>query len=762
MDQTQRTRERIAALGVNRVFLLAEQCKPANLDLREVSFEQVLSWGNPRLEQWLDGYRITDEHRRNRYEGHSFVLLPLPLSEVRLWPGAGGLPKDWTDSKSVRDLADWLTGPDASRIPPEAERLNQMRDSVARELVALEQLSVIPAIALPEFHGARRQELAGVPWTLDDGGHRALMLAMHGHKDLWCLVGIPHSLHADVPAALLDRTAGQDLEDRAAVERYLRGRDGQKLLLAGVSPKLLDRLTLGQLPPLPTLPDNTLRVLRDRVAVRRRAAQQARQAGLFRPTDDHGSTVASLVATAEFIRTHGPSAFSQQGDRTDETQPSQDEALRQAGMLGQTALEIVGIPPSADGNQSSLAQFALLELVRWLADGRIIEGDSGLVLSVATSGSAHPALALARDRKRTDLWLGRQIARAATVVADAAQVDQNWAAVQRYTIEGIAALLSTGGLPTDETPLPDVLALVRLLNRLGVSYRAQWEPRGLWWVEQAAAHHEAAIVLLRGRRPRFRAGNEHQLTQEYMLNSFTTLTNLASAWTEVVYAVYAKGETVDDTDLHRARALLMGLRDGTASATQPAAHKALHYGRSPGCPDSQVCLPPKMLNLSLKGSSNYKPWDWVLKNDLAEVNWRIAMHELKGRPKSSWTATKQPTTMQNCLTSALVLHENTITTLKNVKVSQTKDAVRKYWHWQHQKNLRNKINELLLDYERGDLMRGLPECETRPSDPTQYRQKLDTALADRQPARQLATLDAYHSVLHQVVLLDEVSSDGRR
>jgi len=97
-----------------------------------------------------------------------------------------------------------------------------------------------------------------------------------------------------------------------------------------------------------------------------------------------------------------------------------------------------------------------------------------------------------------------------------------------------------------------------------------------------------------------------------------------------------------------------------------------------------------------------------------------------------------------------------------VKVSQTKDAVRKYWHWQHQKNLRNKINELLLDYERGDLMRGLPECETRPSDPTQYRQKLDTALADRQPARQLATLDAYHSVLHQVVLLDEVSSDGRR
>lgn len=461
------------------------------------------------------------------------------------------------------------------------------------------------------------------------------------------------------------------------------------------------------------------------------------------------------MATAEFVRTHGPGAFLPSGDWTDEKQLSHDEALREAGSLGEAALKLAGISPSAASNQSTRAQSALLAFVRQLAEGPLVESDSGLALSVAASGAAHPVLELARTEQGADLWLGRQIARAATVVADAAQVDADWLAVQRYTTLGIAALLSSGYLPT---ALPDVLALVRLLNRLGVSHRARWGD-GLWWAEQAAAHHEAAIVLLRGRRPSSRAGDERQLTQDYMLNCFTTLTNLASAWTEVVHA---GGETVDDLNLRRAHALLKGQLKGKANEKQYLAHRALHHGRSPACKNPEECLPSSMLDQTFEGNANYKPWTWVLRNDLAEVNWRIAMHEIKGRPRSGWTATKQPVNMQTCTRSAVQIHQNTIAAISEEleKVAAKSEntffnsevAVAKYWRWQHQKNLRDKVYEL-QKYGHDDLIEKLL--------PAKGLQELNTTLAGSQPVHQLATLDAYHSTLHQVVLRDDVSDDRR-
>jgi hypothetical protein len=126
-----------------------------------------------------------DPERLRRLSAFTFVPEEVALTRLRPWPGMGGLPRRWTDAGSVVDLAAQVR---AHGVPPRAYRLDEMwtwaRLHRAEALVWLRRL---PLIAIPEFHP--RVPVTPAPLTLDDGSHRAVVLALLGEVSAPCWVG---------------------------------------------------------------------------------------------------------------------------------------------------------------------------------------------------------------------------------------------------------------------------------------------------------------------------------------------------------------------------------------------------------------------------------------------------------------------------------------------------------------------------------------------------------------------------------------------
>lgn len=326
---------------------------------------------------------------------------------------------------------------------------------------------------------------------------------------------------------------------------------------------------------------------------------------------------------------------------------------------------------------------------------------------------------------------------------------QDWACVQYRSTQAIAAILRHAGPPTPDTKFEDLMGLVRGFNRLGVSHRARWQ-EGLWRVEQAALHHEAAIRLLAWcPKPKGREWSE------YMLNCFTALTNLASAWTEHTHASISSGlHETDDSGFLRARMLLVALRDHQAADRQVSAHAAMHVtgrecSRNPA--RSLTCLPDYMLDITVSvKNANYYPWDWILRNDLAEMNWRIGIHAMHDRRQSRWSppGKKRRPSPRLCLQNGLSFHIKAIEDLTELieksQASGTTSANMKNWRWQHLTNLRNKLDELARDGHGRWLDFG--------QKPRKKLRDFDSIIPNEYPARQLATLDAYNKKDHEITL----------
>ena len=397
-QEMQAFRQRIADLGGEITFGVNELCKPDNLQMEGLTFETVVRWKDLRRE-FAFLKREINRDRRERFSDHRFVLMPIPMAEIRMWPRAGGLPAEWTDQYSIAELGRILRTGDMI-VPDDASRLRDMLE-FATGHNRLDLLRSTLPIALPEFH-ADRKELKNTPWTLDDGSHRALVLAMHGDTHLWCLAGFKREEGgSQVTDKLLTDLAGVHPDDRAVLGTYLAQWEGHWRLIIAAMPQDRSALALGQLPDLPIKKVDRAVVIQ-RVELRRAHAEVARSAGLFRPTDNHGRILATLVALAEFVRTKGAGAFNQgDGAHQDtrlEHRSEQDAVHSAAGEIALAALDVGGVSSRSFEGRTLRSYPAVLDLVRDLASDRPLDKDADHVHAISVGAPAVSDLAWADSK----------------------------------------------------------------------------------------------------------------------------------------------------------------------------------------------------------------------------------------------------------------------------------------------------------------------------------------------------------------------------
>jgi tetratricopeptide (TPR) repeat protein len=181
-----RTREMAAT-----TFLLADALKPkegetfAELRLRAEEATSTVSHGAEALAAL--GER--DPARAHRYRTLTWRRRQLPLRDLRVWPGMGGLPDSWCDG-SVVDTANHLR---REGVPESAARLKDLLpllSNIDRDELS-DWLSYLPLLVVPDVVMHDRPPHPTAPWRLDDGCHRAIMLCLLGIESVAVLVGEP-------------------------------------------------------------------------------------------------------------------------------------------------------------------------------------------------------------------------------------------------------------------------------------------------------------------------------------------------------------------------------------------------------------------------------------------------------------------------------------------------------------------------------------------------------------------------------------------
>ena len=174
-----------------RAFLLANELKPrAGEDFSSLYNRVAAALGAFGDEDTcVSILTMRDEKRGRRYGELHWRLVTLDLAEVTVWPGMSQLNPALTGG-SVLDVAERLRG---EQLPEEAGRLSRLlrlSDEIG-VAAAMEWLTLLPLLALPD---ATLHERAIVPaqyWTLDDGCARSVTLATLGVTSVRAYVGEP-------------------------------------------------------------------------------------------------------------------------------------------------------------------------------------------------------------------------------------------------------------------------------------------------------------------------------------------------------------------------------------------------------------------------------------------------------------------------------------------------------------------------------------------------------------------------------------------
>jgi hypothetical protein len=172
-------------------FLLADALKPkkgetfAELRLRADEAASSVPHGAEALAM-LDE---RDPARARRYRTLTWRRRQLPLRDVRVWPGMGGLPDSWCEG-SVVDTANRLR---REGVPESAARLKDLLpllSSIDRDEL-MNWLLHLPLLVVPDALLRDRPSHPTALWALDDGGHRAIMLSLLDIESVAVLVGEP-------------------------------------------------------------------------------------------------------------------------------------------------------------------------------------------------------------------------------------------------------------------------------------------------------------------------------------------------------------------------------------------------------------------------------------------------------------------------------------------------------------------------------------------------------------------------------------------
>jgi len=172
-------------------FLVADALKPtrgetiAAIRSRAVAAQEAAVAGAGALAR----LGVHDPERAHRYGALTWSVRTMSLAQVRVWPGMGGLPLPWC-AGSVDDVAARLA---AGRVPASASRLVAMLSAtgdLARH-EAISWLTFLPLLVVPDALLHDHLPHPGSPWALDDGCHRAVLLALLAVGSVSVLVGEP-------------------------------------------------------------------------------------------------------------------------------------------------------------------------------------------------------------------------------------------------------------------------------------------------------------------------------------------------------------------------------------------------------------------------------------------------------------------------------------------------------------------------------------------------------------------------------------------
>jgi hypothetical protein len=142
----------------------------------------VVSWSNERV-----CLAVTDQARRRRFAESVWDRGTVGLDDLAVWPGMGGLPFAATCGSAAETARHILE----KGIPPGAPRLRALAEAARSDPPGIERVCrALPLIAVDYgvLFGAQRQLM---PWALDDGSHRAVVLALISTRtDVDVLIGI--------------------------------------------------------------------------------------------------------------------------------------------------------------------------------------------------------------------------------------------------------------------------------------------------------------------------------------------------------------------------------------------------------------------------------------------------------------------------------------------------------------------------------------------------------------------------------------------
>lgn len=172
------------------IFVVGNMAKPRQPEAASVILGRidqlladVVSWSNERV-----CLAVTDEARRRRFIESVWDRATVGLDDLAVWPGMGGLPSAATRGSAAATAQHILE----NGIPQGASRLRALVEAARRDPPGIERVCrALPLIAVEYgvLFGAKRRHM---PWALDDGSHRAVVLALiSARMDVDVLRGMP-------------------------------------------------------------------------------------------------------------------------------------------------------------------------------------------------------------------------------------------------------------------------------------------------------------------------------------------------------------------------------------------------------------------------------------------------------------------------------------------------------------------------------------------------------------------------------------------
>lgn len=147
----------------------------------------VASWSSERV-----CLSVTDDARRRRFINSMWDRATVGLDDLAVWPDMGGLPSAATRGSATETARHILE----NGIPQGASRLRALVEAARRDPSGIERVCrALPLIAFEYgmLFGAKHRP---TPWALDDGSHRAVVLALiSSRSDVDILIGSPRRQH---------------------------------------------------------------------------------------------------------------------------------------------------------------------------------------------------------------------------------------------------------------------------------------------------------------------------------------------------------------------------------------------------------------------------------------------------------------------------------------------------------------------------------------------------------------------------------------